>query len=257
MLSTRFDCRSHGYQGAPEQPTGYTDTPVNTLVIDIGGIGIKLSMPGATATSVPTPARMSPGQLMKLTTDATAGWRYDRVSIGFPGPVRHNRPLREPVNLGTGWVDFDFAAAFGCPVRMINDAAMQALGSYHGGVMLFLGLGTGLGTTLVHDGHIVPMEAAHLPFRDGETFETTLGKAGLDRLGEMLWKQRVREALDLFIYVFCPDYVVLGGGNVHRFKPAELPDRVEAGDNTNAFTGGLRLWEFPDETAAREPPTAP
>jgi polyphosphate glucokinase len=216
---------------------------VKILVIDIGGIGIKLAMNDKPATTVPTPPDMTPAQLLQLTGSATRGWHYDRVSIGYPGPVRHNRPVREPVNLGRGWVEFDFEAAFGRPVRMVNDAALQALGSYHGGVMLFLGLGTGLGTTLVHDGHVVPMEIAHLPFRDGETFETALGMAGLDRVGETLWKARVREAIELFNYTLYPDYLVLGGGNSRRFAPGELPDYVEYGDNSHAFSGGLRLWE--------------
>lgn len=216
---------------------------MRTLVIDIGGIGIKLAMNDKPATAVPTPRDMTPAQLLQLTSAATSGWHYDRISIGYPGPVRHNRPVREPVNLGGGWSGFDFEAAFGCPVRMINDAAMQALGSYHGGVMLFLGLGTGLGTTLIHDGHVVPMEIAHLPFRDGATFETALGRSGLEQVGETAWKARVREAIELFNYTLCPDYIVLGGGNARRFAPGELPDYVEPGDNSLAFTGGLRLWE--------------
>jgi len=219
---------------------------MKTLVIDIGGIGIKLATNDMPATTVPTPEHLSPRELLSLTVAATRGWQYERISIGYPGPVRNNRPFREPVNLGTGWIVFDYEAALQRPVRMINDAAMQALGSYHGGVMLFLGLGTGLGTALMHESHVVPMEIAHLPFRDGETFETTLGKAGLDRLGEQQWKQHVREAIDLLVYVLYPDYVVLGGGNARRFSPDELPDGVESGDNANAITGGLRLWDMPD-----------
>jgi predicted NBD/HSP70 family sugar kinase len=216
---------------------------MNILVVDIGGFGIKLGMRGTAVRHVPTPAYMTPQELLQLTAAATGNWNYDHVSIGYPGPVRQNHPVREPVNLGGGWVDFDFSAAFGCPVRMINDAAMQALGSYHGGVMLFLGLGTGLGTTLIHDDHVVPMEIAHLPFRDGATFETCLGKAGLERLGEARWKQYVLEAIALYAYALCPDYIVLGGGNSAHFKAAELPANVERGDNHNAIQGGLRLWE--------------
>jgi predicted NBD/HSP70 family sugar kinase len=217
---------------------------MNILVVDIGGLSVKLALTGAPQPrSFPTPPQMTPQQLMAAIGASAGDWRYERVSIGFPGPVRANRPLREPVNLGTGWVDFDYAAAFGCPVRLINDAAMQALGSYRGGQMLFLGLGTGLGTALVHDGHIVPLEMAHLPFRDGLTFEQALGQAGLDQAGLTVWKARVLEAIALFRYVLFPEYVVLGGGNVWKFADDELPEQVFRGDNSNAFTGGFRLWE--------------
>jgi predicted NBD/HSP70 family sugar kinase len=213
------------------------------LVVDIGGFRVKLGMRGTPVHSVTTPTLMTPEQLVRVTAEATGNWKYDHVSIGYPGPVRDNHPVREPVNLGGGWVDFDFGAAFGCPVRMINDAAMQALGSYHGGVMLFLGLGTGLGTALIHDGHVVPMEISHLPFRDGGTFEACLGKASLERLGVARWKEYVFEAINLYAYALCPDYIVLGGGNAARFSAAELPGIVEHGDNNNAILGGLRLWE--------------
>ena len=180
--------------------------------------------------------------MMQHILATTADWDYDHVSVGFPGPAGKNRPLREPVNLGGGWVDFDFPAAFACPVRLINDAAMQALGSYRGGIMLFLGLGTGLGTALIHEDHIVPMEIAHLPFRDGETFERLLGKAGLDTLGATRWKEHVLETIGLFTYALCPEYVVLGGGNARRFTAGELPEIVSLGDNADAHTGGIRMW---------------
>lgn len=217
---------------------------MNILVVDIGGLSVKLALTGvAEPRSFPTPPHMTPQQLMQALGEISADWRFDRVSIGFPGPIRDNRPLREPVNLGTGWVDFDYAGAFGCPVRLINDAAMQALGSYRGGHMLFLGLGTGLGTTLIHDGHIIALEMAHLPFHDGWSFEQALGKAGLDRTGLDEWKARVLEAIALFRYALNPDYVVLGGGNVWKFSDDELPDQVLRGDNRNAFTGGIRLWD--------------
>lgn len=217
---------------------------MNILVVDIGGLSVKLAVTGAREPrSFPTPPHMSPQQMMQAIGDTIPDWRYDHVSIGFPGPIRNNRPLREPVNLGTGWVDFDYAAAFGCPVRLINDAAMQALGSYRGGNMLFLGLGTGLGTALIHEGHIVPMEISHLPFHDGRTYEQSLGKAGLDLAGLTAWKARVLETIALFRYALNPDYVVLGGGNTWKFADAELPEQVYRGDNANAFTGGFRLWE--------------
>jgi polyphosphate glucokinase len=217
---------------------------MHILVVDIGGLSVKLARSGeAQPRSFPTPPQMTPRHLVQALAGTAGDWRYDRVSLGYPGPIRANRPLREPVNLGTGWVEFDYAAAFGCPVRLINDAAMQALGSYRGGRMLFLGLGTGLGTALIDDGHIVALEMAHLPFHDGRTFEQTLGKAGLDRTGLAGWKTRVLEAIALFRYVLFPDYVMLGGGNVARFADEELPEQVFRGDNRNAFTGGFRLWE--------------
>lgn len=226
------------------------------LVVDIGGLSVKLAVTGdAQPRSFPTPPHMTPQQLMQAIGETARDWRYERVSVGFPGPIRGNRPLREPVNLGTGWVDFDYRGAFGCPVKLINDAAMQALGSYRGGNMLFLGLGTGLGTTLIQDGHIVPMELAHLPFRDGSTFEQALGKAGLDRAGLASWKTRVFETIALFRYALNPDYVVLGGGNAWQFADAELPELVFRGDNANAFSGGFRLWE--DTRAAPERASAP
>jgi len=229
------------------------------LVVDIGGLSVKLLVTGSTqARSFPTPAQMTPGQMMQAIEEIAADWAWDRVSIGFPGPIRNNRPLREPVNLGVGWVDFDYAAAFGCPVQLINDAAMQALGSYRGGNMLFLGLGTGLGTALIHDGHIVAMEMAHLPYRDGNTFEQALGKPGLDRAGLESWKAQVLEAIELFRYALNPDYVVLGGGNAWKFTDAELPEQVYRGDNANAFGGGFRLWDAahtaPDKPV---PPASP
>lgn len=218
---------------------------MDTLVIDIGGISVKLYTAGEASRSFPTPAGMTPQQLLEGIRTVIPDWHYRHVSVGYPGPVRHNRPSREPVNLGAGWQDFDYTTAFGCPVRMINDAAMQALGSYRGGVMLFLGLGTGLGTALIHDEHIVPLEMAHLPFRDGETFERLLGKSGLDSLGMERWKQYVLEAIGLFTYTLLPEYVVLGGGNAHRFEAGELPAHVSLGDNSNACVGGERLWDDP------------
>ncbi|MGB5261144.1 MAG: ROK family protein [Gammaproteobacteria bacterium] len=216
---------------------------MDTLVVDIGGISVKLHATQQAAGSFPTPPGMTPTELMQGIAEVTSGWRYERVSIGYPGPVRNDRPVREPVNLGSGWVDFDYQTAFGCPVRMLNDAAMQALGSYRDGVMLFMGLGTGLGTALIHDGHIVPLEISHLPFRDDTTFERLLGNAGMNALGEALWKEYVLEAIGLFSYALCPDYVVLGGGNARRFTAAELPEHVSQGDNNDAFSGGLRMWE--------------
>jgi len=216
---------------------------MDILTIDIGGLSVKLHASGETSSSFPTPPGMTPQQMLLGINQITADWYYDHVSIGFPGPVRQGKPIREPVNLGTGWVDFDFQQAFACPVRMINDAAMQALGAYRGGIMLFLGLGTGLGTALIHDEHIVPMEISHLPFRDARTFEQLLGVAGLDSLGIASWKERVLETIALFTYALCPEYVVLGGGNAQRFSKEELPDHVSIGRNKDASVGGMRLWD--------------
>jgi polyphosphate glucokinase len=171
---------------------------------------------------------------------AVPDWQYDAVAIGYPGPVIHGRIAQEPVNLGRGWVGFDFAAALGKPVRITNDAAMQALGSYEGGRMLFLGLGTGLGTTLIIDGVVAPMELGHLPYKKG-TYESYVGIRGLKRRGKKKWRQQVADIVALLIAALEPDDVVLGGGNVNRLK--ELPSGCRAGDNDNAFLGGFRLWE--------------
>jgi polyphosphate glucokinase len=180
---------------------------------------------------------------------AAAGWDYEAVSVGYPGPVLHGRPVSDPVNLGHGWVGFDFAAAFGRPVKVVNDAAMQALGSYEGGRMLFLGLGTGLGSAMIVDGVIEPMELAHLSYRKA-TFEDYVGIRGLKRLGNKKWRRAVFDVVARLTAALEPDYVVLGGGNTKRLK--ELPPKCRAGDNANAFLGGFRLWE-----SAGQPPLAP
>ena len=218
------------------------------LVIDIGGISVKMALSSELATPetlrrFPTPASMTPAQLVEGVQHMTRDWQYDAVSIGYPGPVKNNRVWREPVNLGSGWVDYDFQAALGCPVKLINDAAMQALGSYRGGDMLFLGLGTGLGTALIQAGQIIPMEVAHLPFRDGRNFELVLGQQGLDESGKQAWFADLMAAIDLLSYAFCSDYVVLGGGNSRLIEEKQLPDDIYLGDNSNVFTGGCLLWE--------------
>jgi polyphosphate glucokinase len=173
------------------------------------------------------------------------------VSIGYPGPVSRGAAAREPHNLGDGWVAFDFAAAFGKPVRIINDAAMQALGSYEGGHMLFLGLGTGLGAAMVIDGIVHPLELAHLPFRKGRTFEDEVGERGLDRMGKKKWRKVVREVLDLFHESLLPDTIVVGGGNAKKLD--ELPPYAVPGNNANAFRGGFMLWS---STAVQAVPSA-
>jgi polyphosphate glucokinase len=179
----------------------------------------------------------------------TRDWEYDAVSIGYPGPVLHNRPVSEPFNLGSGWVGFNFAAAFGRPVKLINDAAMQALGSYEGGKMLFLGLGTGLGSTLIVDGIIEPMELGHLPYRK-HTYEDYVGEHGLERRGKRRWRRDVADVVARLVAALEPDDVVLGGGNVKQLD--ELPPRCRRGNNVNAFVGGFRLWQ----TAANGRPPA-
>jgi polyphosphate glucokinase len=169
------------------------------------------------------------------------GWRYDTVSIGYPGPVVHGRPLKEPVNLGKGWVGFDFRKAFGHPVRVLNDAAMQALGDYRGGRMLFLGLGTGLGTAMIVDGHLQPFEISHLPYKKGKTYEDYVGVRGLERLGKKKWLRAVEDVVRRLKEALEADYVVLGGGNARLVKV--LPPGARRGKSDAAFEGGFRMWK--------------
>jgi predicted NBD/HSP70 family sugar kinase len=217
-------------------------TPVRVLVIDIGGSHVKVLASGQrTPTKLPSGPNLTPARMVKEVLQATAGWDYDAVTIGYPGPVAKNRPAKEPVNLGRGWVRYDYRKAFRRPVRMINDAAMQALGSYEGGKMLFLGLGTGLGTAFVFDGTVMPLEIAHLPYHGGESYEAFLGEAGMKSLGKRRWRKHVENVVALFLAAFNADYVVLGGGNVRHLE--ELPVNARRGANANAFRGGFRLWK--------------
>ncbi len=220
------------------------------LVIDIGGTNIKLLASGQrTPVKVPSGPKLTPRQMVDEVLEATEGWSFDAVSIGYPGPVSRNKPKQEPVNLGRGWTRFDYERAFGRPVRMINDAAMQALGSYSGRTMLFLGLGTGLGNTLVIDGVVVPLELAHLPYTNGKTYEEVVGEAGLKRLGKRKWRRHVNEVVELLSAATNADYTVIGGGNV-RFLD-ELPPKARRGNNANAFRGGFRLWDDAEPQIAR------
>lgn len=220
------------------------------LVIDIGGSHVKLLATGQrTPTKVPSGPRLTPRQMVNEVREATAEWEFDAISIGYPGPVARNKPTKEPVNLGDGWTRFNYERAFGCPVRMINDAAMQALGSYSGRTMLFLGLGTGLGNTLVIDGVVVPLELAHLPYENGKTYEEVIGEAGLKRLGKRKWRRHVHKIVALLAAATNADYTVIGGGNV-RFLD-ELPPNVRRGSNANAFRGGFRLWDDAEPQIAR------
>ena len=213
---------------------------MKVLVIDVGGTHVKALVSGEE-----TPRKFNSGP--KLTArELVAGvkgiakdWKYDAVSIGYPGPVMRNRPVAEPHNLGKGWVGFNFERSFGRPVKVMNDAAMQALGSYKKGRMLFLGLGTGLGTALVVDGIVEPMELGHLPYKKG-TYEDYVGLRGLERCGKKKWRKHVADVVEKLAIALEPDEVVLGGGNVKKLKI--LPPHCRAGNNFNAFLGGFRLW---------------
>jgi predicted NBD/HSP70 family sugar kinase len=219
----------------------------NILVIDIGGTNLKfLDSNHSEPIKIPSGTEMSAPKMVEEIKNATEGWNYTAVSMGYPGPVRQGKPLAEPHNLGPGWVSHDFEKAFGCPVRIVNDAAMQALGSYEGGRMLFLGLGTGLGSALIVDGVLEPMELAHLPYRKGKTYEDYVGLRGLERLGKQKWRTHVLTVIDQLRNALEAEYVVLGGGNSKHLKA--LPDGVRLGANANAFLGGFRLWnEYPQK----------
>jgi polyphosphate glucokinase len=214
---------------------------MKVLVVDVGGTNLKLSMGGETApVKVPSGKDLTPERMVRDVKQATAGWDYEAVSVGFPGPVIHGRPAQEPKNLGHGWVGYDFDMAFGKPVRVINDAAMQALGSYQGGRMLFLGLGTGLGSALVFEGVLAPLELAHMPYRKGRTYEDYLGLRGYERMGRKRWQEHVENVVALLKHGLQVEYVVLGGGQAKRLK--DVPEHARLGSNANAITGGLRLW---------------
>lgn len=222
---------------------------MNVLVIDVGGTNVKVSATEHTDTiKIPSGPNMTARQMVSAVLKAVKDWKYNGVSIGFPGPVIHGKPLAEPRNLGGGWVGFDFKAAFNHPVKLINDAAMQALGSYEGKRMLFLGLGTGLGSAMIVDGVLEPMELAHLPYKKGRTYEDYLGLRGLKRLGKKKWTAVVDDVVTQFKNALEADYVVLGGGNAKKLK--HLPPGAKLGNNSNAFVGGLRLWEAPAQRAA-------
>lgn len=223
---------------------------MTTLVIDIGGTNIKVMMPGrAEPVKIPSGKSTTPAKMVRAIREVTTGWTYDNVSIGYPGPVVNGRPAREPHNLGTGWVRFDYRKALGKPVRIINDAAIQALGSYSGGNMLFLGLGTGLGAAMIRDGQVIPLELAHMPYKKGKTYEEFLGEKAMKRLGKKRWREEVADVIEVLREGLVVDYVVLGGGNAKRIE--KLPPRTKRGSNANALAGGIRLWE--DEGARPRP----
>ena len=223
---------------------------MKVLVIDIGGTNVKLySTDRSEALKIESGPTMTPKEMVKAVKADTSGWKYDVVSIGYPGPVVHGKPLNDPANLGKGWLGFDFEKALGRPVKIINDAAMQALGSYRGGRMLFLGLGTGLGSALVVDGVLEPMELAHLPYKNGKTFEEFVGTAALKRVGEKKWIKNVFDVVEQLRSALQPEYVVLGGGNSKRLKT--LPGETILGNNEDARKGGLRLWDRPRRRTRR------
>lgn len=213
---------------------------MKVLVIDVGGTNLKLLATGQEEIrKVPSGPTFTAQQMVEKALALAHGWEYDVVTIGYPGPVVHGRPALEPVNIGPGWVDFDFASHFGKPVKIVNDAAMQAMGSYEGGRMLFIGLGTGMGTALIIEKVVAPMELGHLPYRK-RTFEDYVGRRGLQRLGKKKWRQAVEDVVARLQAALIADYVVLGGGNVKKLD--RIPPGARPGDNRRAFEGGFRLW---------------
>ena len=217
---------------------------MKVLVVDVGGTHVKILATGQKQSrEFPSQPALTAKQMVAGVKKLAADWKYDAVSIGYPGPVINNRPLAEPHNLGRGWMGCDFEAAFKRPVKVVNDAAMQALGSYKGGKMLFLGLGTGLGSTMIVDGIVEPMELGHLPYKF-HTFEDYVGVRGLERLGEKKWRRHVADVVSRLIAALEPDDVVIGGGNIKKLK--KLPRGCRRGDNANAFHGGFRLWKKTD-----------
>ncbi len=215
---------------------------MKVLVIDIGGTNIKVA-----SSDVRVPIKIASGptltaeEMCRQVLTSTQSWKYDCISIGYPGPVAHDHPLAEPHNLGAGWIDFPYQKAFGKPIRFINDAAMQALGGYKEGRMLFLGTGTGLGSAMVFDGIVIPLELAHLPYKKGRTYEEYIGLAGLERRGKKRWRRSVLDIMARLQAAMVCDSVLLGGGNAKLMK--ELPSHVVVGANSNAIDGGLKLWQ--------------
>jgi polyphosphate glucokinase len=219
------------------------ETRRKILVVDVGGSHVKCVATGRKRpVKFKSDSQLTPQRMVEQILQITKGWRFDAVSIGYPGVVRCGKIVREPRNLGTGWVGYDFEAAFDRPVKIINDAAMQALGGYEGGKMLFLGLGTGLGSALIVDGVIAAMELGHLHYSRGHTYEDYLGKQGRRRLGKQKWRRKVEEVVRAFRKALLPDYIMLGGGDAEKLK--RLPAQTRRGDNAYAFAGGFRLWDL-------------
>ena len=224
---------------AVKQPA--SDAEKIVLAIDIGGSHVKiLTSAGGEERRADSGPDLTPQQMIDTVKKLAEGLSYDVISMGYPGPVRHNKPVLDPKNLGKGWAGFDFAAQFGKPVKVVNDALMQAIGSYEGGRMLFLGLGTGLGAAMIADHVGLPMELAHLPYKKTKSFEDYVGERGLERRGKKKWRESVFDVVNRLRAALQPDYVVIGGGNVDKLD--ELPTDSRRGDNTRAFEGGFRLW---------------
>jgi len=214
---------------------------MKVLAIDVGGTHVKTLLSGEdTPRKFESGPKMTAGEMVKGVKKLTKDWKYDVIAMGYPGPVLRNRPILEPHNMGEGWVGFHYERAFGCPIKILNDAAMQALGSYRKGRMLFLGLGTGLGTAVVDDGTVEPMELGHLPYKK-KTYEDYVGLRGFKKYGKKKWRKYVADVVERLNLALEPDEVVLGGGNVKKLK--KLPPNCRAGDNANAFRGAFRLWD--------------
>jgi len=227
---------------APDSGTTGRGKARKVLSVDIGGSHVKILASGRRAKRrADSGPDMTAQQMVEAVKSLAEGWDYDVVSLGYPGPVLHNKPLLEPVNLGSGWCGFDYGGAFGRPVKVVNDALMQAVGSYEGGRMLFLGLGTGLGTAMIVDKVAQPMELAHLPYKKGRTFEDFVGAAGLERLGKKQWRKEVFKVVERLQAALEPDYIVIGGGGIKKLN--ELPPGCRRGDNDNAFKGGFVIWQ--------------
>lgn len=220
----------------------------NVLVIDVGGTNVKVGMADRAPIKIPSGKTMTAAGMAEAVLEVVKGWGYDAVSIGYPGTVKNDTPMHEPHNLSGGWMRFNFEKAFGRPVKIMNDAAMQALGSYRGGRMLFLGLGTGLGSALIADGVVMPLELAHLPYRNGGTYEDYVGRRGLQRMGARKWERHVNKVVTLLAAALEADYVVLGGGQARKLK--KLPAATQLTTNESAIQGGLKLW---NPTAASRP----
>ena len=219
---------------------------MNILVVDVGGTSVKVLATGQNAPRVfPSGPTLTADQMVLKVRNVAEGWKYEVVSIGVPAPVVNGRPVEEPRNLAPGWIRFDYENAFRCPVKIMNDAAMQALGSYNGGRMFFMGLGTGVGTALIIEGAVQPMELAHLPYKNG-TYEAYLGKKGLERLGLKRWRKNVFDCVSRLTLALQLEDVVIGGGNVRKLD--DLPPHCRRGNNDNAFRGGFLMWEEPGHT---------
>ena len=211
------------------------------LAIDLGGSHVKVHLSsGGEKRSVVSGPGMTPAKMVAAVAEMTRDWAYDAIGMGYPGPIAGNKPVAEPHNLAAGWKGFDFADALGRPTRLVNDALMQAIGSYEGGHMLFLGLGTGLGSAVMTHNVAVPLELGHLPYKKKQTFEDYVGLNGLERRGKSRWRASVADVAAIFQAAFEPDYIVIGGGNVEKIK--DLPGNCRRGNNENAFLGGFRLW---------------